>query len=892
MRESERGRSSDPADPAGAEGDREPLVAPEVDEEIAFHLAMREEQNRARGLSAAAARREALERFGDVHRIREACVREKHLNERSGGWRGLLWGLGGDVRLALRQLRRSPGYAAVAVLTLSLGIGANTVIFGFANPYFLRPLPFADADQLVHLYQTDPLNGWDRGRFSLPQVRELREGSRGFTDLAAYNYGVVNITGEGSAERRTVGRLTANAFDVLGAQPLMGRTFAAGEDGPDGGAPVVVLGWGVWQARYAGDPAIIGKAIELDGVSRTVIGVMPRDFNFPFGGVTLWIPLADVSRAADREAANFLLFGRLAPGWTTERAVAELRTLHEAMRLEHPDADGRMGTVISVPLREALNFAWDILRIAAAAMFAAVGVLLLIACANIAGLSLARSEARRREVAVRAALGASRYRILRQSILEMLLLSVVAGLLGAVGAGVALRLLADVIPEDVYRVGDFGLDGNALVFSAAVIITAALLAGMAPALLASRMGAGSALREEEWSAGGRRAGRLRGALVAGEVALGLVLTVAAGLTARSLARASELALGFDAGGVMTAEVSLPAYAYPDAAAVNGFYERVLERLRASPGVEAAGTHGSLPLNHETYTFRVEVEGRPLPEEQRPIAQSFGASDGYFEAMGITLLEGRLFTHADGRDAPRVVVVNRTFARTVLDGDAPGRRIILDDAARTPATVIGVVEDVQHADLSENVPPQLYASLSQRPFRRQFIVVRAARPEVAPGLLREALAEVDPDVPATIRPMQSFVDEHLLRWSILATTLAVFGAIGLGLGAIGLYGLVAFSVQRRRREIGVHLALGARPRTVAVDVVRDGVRLAVVGIGLGLLGALAAGKLLSAALFGVEPADPLTFAVASAVYVGVAFAASAVPAWRATRADPLTALRAD
>jgi putative ABC transport system permease protein len=562
------------------------------------------------------------------------------------------------------------------------------------------------------------------------------------------------------------------------------------------------------------------------------------------------------------------------------------------MRSDHPDADGLMGTVIALPMREALNFAWDILRIAAAAMAGAVGILLLIACANIAGLSLARSESRRREVAVRAALGASRFRIIRQSMIEMLLLALIGGLIAAAGAHATLRALGNVIPEDLFRVGEFRLDIGALVFSATVIVTAALVAGIAPALMASRTGGGAALREEGRSLGGVRASRLRRALVVGEVALGLVLTIAAGLMARSLSQASRVPLGFEAGGVMTAEVTLPVSDYANRDAVNRFFDATLERLRATQGVIAAGTHATIPLNNETFAYRVAVEGLSLAEEELPRAEAFRVSDGYFEAMQIAVIEGRAFSARDSRTGEMLAVVNRTFAREVLGGDAPGRRIHLDDDARTPATVIGVVDDVRHSDLATASPPQVYTWLPQRPYRRQFIVLRSTRPEAAAAVLRESIAAVDPNLPVTIRPMQDFVNEALLRWSVMATALAVFGAIGLGLGAIGLYGLIAYSVERRRREIGVRLALGASPRNVARSVILDGVRLAGIGIVIGLLGALAAGRLLSAALYGVPATDPLTLGGASAVYLAVAFAASALPAWRATRADPLTALRAD
>lgn len=867
----------------------EPEAGRDVDEEIAFHLAMREEQNRARGLDAESARAEARQRFGDVARVRAAILEEGARSRREGVLRRAVSGIRADFRQAFRHLRRSPAYAVVAVLTLALGLGATALTYGLAAPYFLRALPFADADRLVHLFQVDRRSGYDRDRFSLPQLRDLRERSHAFEGLAAYSYRSSNLTGPEGPERVTLAAMTSNAFDVLGARPALGRTFSPGEDAA---ADVVVLSWGLWQRRYAGDADIVGRTIPVDGRVLTVVGVMPRDFAFPFNDARAWVPLEEQAGGDPREVWPHLIFGRLAEGWTRERATSELATIHAGLAQTYPDADGQADGIVIVELREALNFAWDILRIASIAMAGAVLVVLLIACANIAGLGLARAEGRRLELAVRGALGASSFRLVRQILVETLVVATLGGGLAFLVARLGLRTLGTVLPPELFHVGEFDLDAGAVLFLGAVVLVAAVLAGIGPALLAARSGAAATLREDGRTAGGLRAGRMRRGLVVAQVALGLVLAVGAGLMARSLGQARDVPLGFVPGPVLTAEIVLPDGSYRDPEAVSAFFDRYTEALRGLPGVRSVATHSALPLNHETSIARVAVEGVPMVEDERPLAQYFRSSQDYFETMGIPLLEGRDFGTGDTFEGDPVAIVNRSFARDVLGGDAVGRRILLGSGT-TVRRVIGVVDDVRHEDVAATVGPQVYLAMTQAVSRRRFVVIRTAGdPAAFTATARSTLATVDADLPAVFQPMSAVVDVALLQWRALAAMLALFGILALGLAAVGLYGLIAYSVERRRREIGVRLALGARHGDVTRMIVNEGLRLAGIGIALGLVGSLAAGRVVAAALFGVQPHDPLTLGAAAFVFVAIAVLASLLPARRAVRLDPLEALRTE
>lgn len=802
-----------------------------------------------------------------------------------------------DLKYALRQLAKRPGFTALVVLTLAVGIAANTAVFSLLNPFLLRELPFERPDRLVHLYQVDRDGYPDEIRLSLPQFADWKERSAAFEDLAAYAYGNRNVTGAEEPERVQVGRLTANMLPMLGVAPALGRAFLPGEDG-SGGAEVVVLGHGIWQRRYGGDPAVIGRVIPLDGVPHTVIGVMPASFNFPFAGVKMWTPIRRDAATERRDRNTYLVVGRLRVGWTAERAQEELSTIHRELAAAHPETDGRFGGANVEPLREALVLRYDLTRTISVALAGAVGFVLLIACANVASLTLARTGARAREVSIRAAIGAGRGRLVRQFLTESAVLAVLGGGLGVLLASWAVGILAPVIPENVFRVGEIAVDRQALLFTAAISLATPLLFGLVPALVASRPDLAESLKDGSRGAGwGLRGSRGRRVLVMAQVGLALALLTGAGLMIRSLLAMRSVELGFAPERVLAVDLTLPAYDYPEQGDVRAFYDRALGRIRAVPGARSAGLVAPLPLNHRTLTTEFRVDGPPPGSaDDGPRAEWFHASGSYFDAMGIPLLRGRLFTAADGPNAPEVVLVNRELAERYWPGvDPVGRQLSVGEGADAwPATVIGVVGAVRHRDVSSGFEPQIYAPFAQAQpsMRRRHIVVRAdGSPTALAAAVRGAIRDVDPNLPiGTLQPMDAVVAEAMLPWSLTSALMGAFGGVALLLAALGIYGVTAYSVARRTREIGIRIACGARGKDVLRLVVGEGLRLTAIGVALGLALAFAVGRLLASLLFGVGAADPVTFALIAATFVGVGLLASYVPARRATRVDPMKALR--
>jgi putative ABC transport system permease protein len=866
----------------------------DVDTELWHHVELLIEENMEQGMDAESARADALRRFGDMHRIQIECEEEDRMAERNVQRHEWLTGWREDVRYGVRVLLRSPAYVVVIVATLGFGIAGIATVFSVLSPYFLRGLPYADAGSLVHLFTVNPIERSDRDRFSLAQYADVRERSHAFSDMAAYYYSAVNLSGEEAAEQIAIGRMTANAFNVLGSKPVVGRTFEAGEDGP-GGADVVVLGWGLWQRKYAGDPSIVGREIRIDGVPHTVIGVMARDFNFPFGGVKAWVPIHQGVSTDDRSRGLFLVYGRLAPGWTRERAAQDLESVWRQMGEEHPDVDGLKSGVLVLGMRPALNFAWDILRVAFIALSGAVLFVLLIACANITGLGLARAASRRREVAVRAAMGAPRGRLVRQFMIESAILSGLGATLGLLLANALMRAVSPIIPEDLYAIGEFRVDGLVIAVTTAVTVLTAMLIGMTPALTVTGVSPGDVLRDGGRSgAAGRRMSRLRGVLVVGELALGLVLAAGAGLMVRSLRHVSEVPLGFEPDGLLTVELLAPAAGYPTAEAVHAYYDRVVESVAALPGSAGAATTAWLPLNHETETTRYRVQGSGLATDRLPSAEQFRVTPGYLEAMRVALLSGRDFSTGDIEAGDRVALVNRTLAERDL-GDAPiGAVLLLGDDEPVAWRVIGVVDDVHHSSVVSPPPPQVYVPLGQSTARRRFLVARAAGdPGPFAESVRRSLTAIDADVPANrLRPMPDIVNESVGPFAAMSIVLGVFGGFALLLAAVGLYGLVSYAVAQRKSEFGVRMALGAAPRDLLRSVLGEGIRLAAIGIALGLAGAIAAGRIMTSLVFGIRTADPVALGTASVVFLATALIATAVPARRASRADPLSALRAE
>ncbi len=799
-----------------------------------------------------------------------------------------------DSLYALRTMRRNPGFAAVAVVTLALGIGANTAIFSLVSPYLFRALPFSDADRLVHLFHIDYDVGFNQARFSLPQYADYKAGFESFEDLGVYTYGVKNVTGHGEPESVTVGRVTANTMSLLGVEPLLGRAFLPDEDRP-GAARVAILSHGLWQRRYAGERGIIGQTIMLDEVPHSVIGVMPREFVFPYGGVRMWTALQAEPATADRGEGSYLIIGRLKSGATLERARVEMETIHGRLSAEYPELDGRYG-VRAVPIRAGLLFFYDVIRGMLLLLMAAVGFVLLIVAANVGNIMLARATAREREVAIRSALGSSRLRLIRQFLTES---TVLAGLGAAVGVAIAVvivRQIGPTMPEDLYRVGDATVDGAALGFTALVSMVAVVFFGLAPALQASRLDVTATIKEGgRGSSAGAKGKRLRSLLVVSQVAMTLVLLIGATITIQTLIGMQRIDPGFDTDRALTMRVRLSTSKYPERRQRVAFQDEVLQRVAALPQVEAVGGVAFLPLDFSTSYMGFEIEGRaPAAPDERLFANDNKVTPGYFAAMGIPLLRGRPFNRGDSEDTPKVIAINQTMAERFWPGDDPvGRRVLLDPEEEGDwATIVAVVGDVRHRLLTRDVDPQIYIPQGQQATRAISLIVRTpGEPSAVAAAVRETIWSVDPGMPiGGARTLQEVVAQSLGPFQIVSGLLSLFGLLALLLACVGLYGVVAYSVSRRVNEFGIRMALGAERSDILTLVMRHGAILAGIGVVIGLVISVALTRVMAAAVAGAEQPGIPTFGGVALLLIAVALAASYLPARRAAQVEPVTALR--
>jgi predicted permease len=820
---------------------------------------------------------------------------------RQPGWReerraSVLDQLRQDLVYSLRTLRRSPVYSTVVVTTLGVGIALNTVVFSVMNPFLLRPLPYAGADDLVHLGGVDALQGWDGGRFSAPQLADLRERSRAFQDLAGYYYGTQNLSGDEAAEQVSATWGTGNLFPMLGVQAAMGRVLGPEDDRP--GAPdVVILSHGLWTRRYGSDPEVLGGTVRLNGVPHTVVGILPRDFNFPFNAVDLWLPMRADPTLESRRDMGTLVIGRLAEGWREAAAREEIGAVQRELAALYPEADGRYNGISIKPMREALNFAWDILRPAFLILLVGVAFVLVIACVNVAALTLARLGTRIRETALRQALGAGRRRLVRQFVVEATLLALAGGVLGVGLTHLGTGLLAGLIPPDIYRVGEISVDARVLVFSAVVTLSTPLFFAVLPAWMSARRSLTDGLKEGSSGGGiGRGAVRGRKALVVVEVALGVVLVAGTGLMMRSLANALATDVGFPAGQVLTAQLSLPESAGEDPDVLDARFRTLIEGLSALPGVASVGSVSNLPLNHEVFSLPYATpEGLDVPVEQRPTAHTSRAGPGYFQALGIPLLAGRTFDSGDaGSGIPRVVVTRNLAERLWPGESAVGRILVYERSGEdVSATVLGVTGDLYYDGLTDGPSPHIFRPLEGTISRRRFLVIRAgqgATPQSLMEPVRRALFDMDPDLPAGLRPMVDILKESTGLWAISSLFLGIFGLVALALAALGIYGVVAFTVSQRRREMGLRLALGARKGRILRGVVGEGLRLTSVGLLLGVAGAAGSGMLLSSMLLGVAGVDLPTLAAVTVVFLLVAAGSALVPARRAAAVEPAESLK--
>jgi putative ABC transport system permease protein len=809
-----------------------------------------------------------------------------------------------DVRYSIRQLARSPGFTAVAVLTLALGLGANTAIFSVVHAVLLQPLPYPDAERLAMVWVSNPGEGIDKDVASFPLFADWRQQAKSFEQVVAYAARGFTLTGHGEPEQLRGAAVAAGFFPMLGVPAALGRVLLDEENLP-GHEKVVVLGHGLWQRRFAGDPAVVGQTVALNGARYTVVGVMPRGFAFP-EPAELWTPMAPVGQfealVASRGSLWLSVTGRLKPGVSWAAAQAEMDTVAAAINQAYPD-QSHYGVKLQ-PLHEAVS--GDV-RPALFLMLGAVGLVLLIACANVANLLLARASSRRREIAIRAALGASRGRVVRQLLTESSLLGVAGGALGLLLASFGVEAFVAANPRALPRLETVHVDGTILFFALTASLLTGLVFGLVPAIQTFREGVSDHLGEAtRGSSEGGRGHRLRSAFVVAETAVALMLLVGAGLVVRSFVRILNLDPGLDASQVMTLHLVLPETRYAEADRVHAFYDRVLTDLRALPGVRSAGGASSLLLDRLPNSGTMRVQGVPAPPPgtpEEPVTTD-SVTTGFFETLHVPLERGRLFEARDAHPAeelragpvPSVVVVNEALVRRFFPGQDPlGRRITFGNPANPKVNwseIVGVVGDMRRSGLDKEPRAEAYAFEGQVPDNGLYLALRADGDLFAVArAAQKAVWAIDPDQPiASMRPLEDMLRATVAARRLSTGLLAAFGALALLLAALGIYGVMAFSAASRTRELGIRLALGAQPRDVLRLILEDGARLSALGVGLGVLGALAASRAVSSLLFGISPSDPLTLALVVALLGSVSLLACYIPARRATRVDPVVALR--
>jgi putative ABC transport system permease protein len=872
---------------------RREAVIREIDEEMRLHLELETEANVERGMSPGAARRAAMRSFGNFD-----SARDEAYGVRGGGLMETFWQ---DVRYGARVLAKHKGFTTIAVLTLALGIGANTAIFSVVNELLLRPLPYRDAERLVMLWEVSP-EGRRQNTTSRANFSGWREQGQSFEGMAAFSDQRVSLTGGGGEpEEVSVQLATPELFRVLGVEPMLGRVLTEEDGRGDGG---VVLSYGLWKRRYGGDPNILGKSVILDGGPASVVGVLPAGFQWHIRQrsgtgrpAEMWAVLTMPKQG--EEGANwrgrFLsVVARLKPGVTAVQADAELKTIESRLGQDSPRFN-KGYSAEAVPLRE--QFVGNV-RPALWILLGAVGFVLLIACANVANLLLSRAAAREKEIALRTALGARRSRIVRQLLTESVLLALLGSTLGLGLAWWGIQALVAISPRDLINLQGVGLNLTVLGWTLAVSLLTGLVFGVAPALEATRVDLNDTLKEGGKGAGGQsaRSRGLRSALVVAEVALALVLLASAGLMVKSFGQLRKIDTGFDTDNVLTMVLRLPSGKYGDDPKVINFFRQALERVRAIPGVGSAGMVNFLPLYGGLGSSTgFTIEGLPAPPPgEGPGANVRVADSGYFGAMHIPLLRGRNFNGYEDAEARHVVLVSQSLADKYFPGEDPlGKRIKVFMAENpVPTEIVGVVGDVRYDSLTDEAEPTVYMPHPELTYEFMTLVIRTSGDpaEITPAVRRE-LAAIDADQPVSdVRTMNQVMADTVARARFNTLLLGLFAGLATLLAAVGIFGVMNYAVTLRTREIGLRMALGAQPGRVLLLVLRQGLLLTLAGIGVGLAGALALTRLMSGLLFGVGATDPATYASIVLLLAVVSLVACYIPARRATRVDPLVALR--
>ncbi|MEO8201641.1 MAG: ABC transporter permease [Gemmatimonadota bacterium] len=862
-----------------------------LDDEIAFHLGQETEKNIARGMEPAEARRQALLAFGGVE-----WTRESHRDGRPfHGFEEFR----ADVRYALRALRRGPVFTAAAILTLGLGIGANTAIFSAVNAVILRPLPFPEPDRLVMISEENPEKGWHHQVVAPANYLDWKEQVAGFQDVAAYTEGFrsVTLTGDGPPRLLHPADVTGSFFPVLGVRPALGRVIQD-EETWESGAHVIVLSQRMWRDQFGADSSVIGRNLLLNGRSAQVVGVMPEGFTFPSDQVDYWAPMEWERDARAqiwfRRAHWVRVIARIRPEVAFESADVQLQQVVQQLQVQHPETNRVMGAGMT-PLHEFL--VGDTER-PLLVLLAAVALLLVIACANVGNLLLVRAAGRERETALRLALGAGRSRVVRQAMTESLVISLLGGIAGLGLGWAGTRALQALQPDGMLHVTHFGVDWSVLLYVFAISVVSGLLFGVAPALWSGRRAPGEALKEGgRGGSEGKTGRRWSEALVVGEVAIALLLTLGAGLLVRSFWRLEQVNPGFEAEGVLTASVVLPDASYDSGAKIVSFIDQLLERTRALPGVSSAAASNGIPLTNTGYTSDFTVLGRPSGEFGSEVVHR-DVTPGYFRTMRVPLIRGREFTIDDRPDGPPVVLINEALADQYFKGQDPvGQRMSFDqvpDSTTVWRTIVGVVGSEHQRSLGIPAQIESFTPITQEQQNGIVLVVRAQ--SNVPGLgpaVRRTIADLDPGL--AVKSIQAMTDVRyasLTRERFLTTLMIMFASVGLLLAVVGVYGVIAQLAQRRTREMGIRIALGARVLQVQWLVVRHGLRLVLVGVVIGTGLALVVTRGLRALLFEVAPADLMTFLAVPLLLGFTGLIASWVPAVLAGRMDPASALRAD
>ena len=808
-----------------------------------------------------------------------------------------------DIRFGLRMLLKSPSVSIVATIALALGIGANTAIFSVVNAVLLRPLPFPEPESLVALFETDSQRGLQRGSHSYPNFMDMRAQNTVFENVACYHGSNYIMTGRGEPARLEGAVVTANLFPLLKVQPMLGRVFLPDEDKPTETGRVVVLSHKLFQQRFNGDPSIINQAITLEGIKFTVVGVMPPAFEFPIQNdpVELWTTVAGDASGEEpitaQRGAHFLqVIGRLKSGVTEEKAQAELAAIASRLEQQYPDTN----THKSLRLESALKALVGDIRPVLLILLGAVACVLLIACANVANLLLARATTRHKEMAIRTALGASRTRVVRQLLTESVLLSLVGGGVGLLLAVWWSDLLVALGKEDIPRAIHVGMDWRVLGFTLGVSLLTGLIFGLAPAFHSSRTELVESLKEgARGTSAGSFANVVRKVLVVIELGFAVLLLTIAGLLIQSLWRLQRVNSGLHPENILTFDVTLPEVKYKSANQ-SQFFIDLKQRLESTPGVQSASSILPLPLSGERFGISFEIEGRPMAPKDHPSADFFTTGVGYFKTMGIPIIKGRDFDDRDKHGSTPVIIITETFARQYFPNEDPiGKRIhpgisTYDNEDSVMREIVGVVGDVRNRTLSTESKPAYYVPQTQVPFSEMVTVVKTTGDPR--GLISAATKEVagmDPDVPLfSVKSMEEYLSASVAAPRFSTTLLSIFAGVALVLTVVGLYGVMSYSVAQRTNEIGIRMALGAQSRDVLLMIVRQGSTLILLGLGIGLAGAYALTRVISSLLFGVTAKDPFTFAAVSVLLAFVALLACYIPALRATKVDPMNALRCE